>query len=561
MNRPRLKIGVLIVSIMVFGFVRVHAQNYQHGEEELSIYNQAITLKENKEFSKADSTLNLLPINQFEQNHSKISLDIMLLKGRLKLLLYQTDSSIFYYRNALKKYEYDADKEGINSTHRVLVAPFMRLGQYDSAFYYINQCIKHDSINSPNDKYLKSLKTKAEIHLAIGNTEAGLNYLMHSLDLSIKGENKNLQAILLLRIGRVYMNVEEFSTAETYMDQALSIYNPLQDSVEIALVNYRKTILYLKWNKLIKATESNSTALSYCTKEQNQGLFGQLVMHKAELLLKNEDFEKAKSKSDEAYLIYKNNHQKSELAKVYLFWSELYQKTHDYNKSIQWIDSALALTNFFHDPLIRINIYHQKALISKLNGDENDYNKYNNLYSNIKDSVVGIKSLRAVLDREMDLAIVQSEKELAELNKALENVESDSKRSKIFYAIIILSSLLIFSLILTVRKKRSRIKLEEKEKNEEQLAAELKKKQAILKEIEATGQVPKQVLPAHFEKLSTREKEVFDLLVDGLSDKEISEKLYISLATVRTHVRHIYEKFHIKSRMEAKDISLKYRVL
>ena len=51
--------------------------------------------------------------------------------------------------------------------------------------------------------------------------------------------------------------------------------------------------------------------------------------------------------------------------------------------------------------------------------------------------------------------------------------------------------------------------------------------------------------------LSPRESEVLDLLAKGYLYKEISEKLGLSFSTVRTHVRHIYEKLHVRSRTEA----------
>jgi DNA-binding NarL/FixJ family response regulator len=51
--------------------------------------------------------------------------------------------------------------------------------------------------------------------------------------------------------------------------------------------------------------------------------------------------------------------------------------------------------------------------------------------------------------------------------------------------------------------------------------------------------------------LSPRELEVLELLAKGYLYKEISEKLDISFSTVRTHVRHIYEKLHVRSRTEA----------
>lgn len=51
--------------------------------------------------------------------------------------------------------------------------------------------------------------------------------------------------------------------------------------------------------------------------------------------------------------------------------------------------------------------------------------------------------------------------------------------------------------------------------------------------------------------LSAREKEVLRLMVDGASNKEISEKLIISISTVRTHVEHILEKLAVTGRTQA----------
>jgi len=52
-------------------------------------------------------------------------------------------------------------------------------------------------------------------------------------------------------------------------------------------------------------------------------------------------------------------------------------------------------------------------------------------------------------------------------------------------------------------------------------------------------------------QLSPREREVLDLLALGLPDKEIASKLCISLTTVRFHLKHIYDKLHVRSRIEA----------
>ena len=51
--------------------------------------------------------------------------------------------------------------------------------------------------------------------------------------------------------------------------------------------------------------------------------------------------------------------------------------------------------------------------------------------------------------------------------------------------------------------------------------------------------------------LTQREKEILKLLARGLRYKEIATELTISIDTVRTHTRHIYEKLQVQSRIEA----------
>ncbi|MGN6249423.1 MAG: response regulator [Ginsengibacter sp.] len=52
-------------------------------------------------------------------------------------------------------------------------------------------------------------------------------------------------------------------------------------------------------------------------------------------------------------------------------------------------------------------------------------------------------------------------------------------------------------------------------------------------------------------QLTTRETEILHSLVDGMSYKKLAEKYFISISTVRTHIRHIYEKLHVNSKSQA----------
>jgi LuxR family transcriptional regulator, maltose regulon positive regulatory protein len=60
-----------------------------------------------------------------------------------------------------------------------------------------------------------------------------------------------------------------------------------------------------------------------------------------------------------------------------------------------------------------------------------------------------------------------------------------------------------------------------------------------------------------FDRLSRREQEVYELLVAGLTNKEIGQALFISDVTAKAHVRHILRKLGVRSRTEAVGLSVK----
>jgi DNA-binding NarL/FixJ family response regulator len=51
--------------------------------------------------------------------------------------------------------------------------------------------------------------------------------------------------------------------------------------------------------------------------------------------------------------------------------------------------------------------------------------------------------------------------------------------------------------------------------------------------------------------LSSREQEILELLSEGLLNKEIADRLSISYHTVKVHLKHVYDKLHVRSRAEA----------
>jgi two-component system nitrate/nitrite response regulator NarL len=65
---------------------------------------------------------------------------------------------------------------------------------------------------------------------------------------------------------------------------------------------------------------------------------------------------------------------------------------------------------------------------------------------------------------------------------------------------------------------------------------------------EVDGQEPAQVLEAV--RMTPREREVIDLIGEGLSNKEIAQRLNIATHTVKSHVRNVMEKLALHTRLQ-----------
>lgn len=68
----------------------------------------------------------------------------------------------------------------------------------------------------------------------------------------------------------------------------------------------------------------------------------------------------------------------------------------------------------------------------------------------------------------------------------------------------------------------------------------------VVQEFRQTGKSSKEM-----ENLTDREMEVLSYVAKGYQDKAIAEKLFISSETVRSHVRNMYQKLHVRSRTQA----------
>jgi DNA-binding NarL/FixJ family response regulator len=90
---------------------------------------------------------------------------------------------------------------------------------------------------------------------------------------------------------------------------------------------------------------------------------------------------------------------------------------------------------------------------------------------------------------------------------------------------------------------------------------------AIEKVAAGEGYIDPALMPAFLpgrdrdEMLTAREREILQLLADGMSNSDVASKLFISAETVKSHVRHILTKLEADTRTQAVAIALREAII
>jgi DNA-binding NarL/FixJ family response regulator len=90
---------------------------------------------------------------------------------------------------------------------------------------------------------------------------------------------------------------------------------------------------------------------------------------------------------------------------------------------------------------------------------------------------------------------------------------------------------------------------------------------AIEKVAGGEGYIDPALMPAFLpgrdrdEMLTAREREILQLLADGMSNSDVASKLFISQETVKSHVRHILTKLEADTRTQAVAIALREAII
>jgi len=84
------------------------------------------------------------------------------------------------------------------------------------------------------------------------------------------------------------------------------------------------------------------------------------------------------------------------------------------------------------------------------------------------------------------------------------------------------------------------------------IAVDKSKIKALSKQIELRPHVNHEDFGTLLLELTSRQREVYDLIISGRTNKEIMAELFIEQSTLKSHINQVYKKLNIKNRKELK---------
>ena len=523
------------------------------------------TLKADLE-TKEDAKVRLYELLSLEDENYKLAV----ISNALGLQFQRGNKldSAFYCHNKALGYALrvnDNNQEIGVSYNKIGIIYYYR-GELDSAIIYFEKSIPYYQE--------KSLKANSYNNLAIMNKYnsspdiAIKNYLLaHDIYKNIKDTIK--QVYVLNNIGALYNDLTSFDKAKEYLNKGILLAKQSnnKDGEINGKANLGKT--YTDTKNYNKAIELLNEGIAYYEEIKDYRF---LIINKNNLASCYDE----QGKKEAALKLYieilelgeQTGIENSKEA-ILINIGASYQELGDYKKALRYTRQALDFSKDNSLVLRYEPIYKSLSLIyqSMNNMDSSLY--YKNLQIALRDSLDN-------LEREKKMMELEAKHQNKELNSDLQLTQSeldDTEKRRVLisksltYSLIIILITVFGVVIFYNRYKKKKLLSEEltvtNQKNRtdiQSLESTLGTKNEEIENLNLLKEKGKEPYPKDLDVLTEREQDVLLGVQEGLKDQEIADKLFISIATVRTHLRKAYSKIDARNRAEAIQFISKFEI-
>lgn len=417
----------------------------------------------------------------------------------------------------------------------------------DTSIYIIDQLFH--KIQGKQDRF----RGKAYLIYGIansfkGNYDISTEYLFKSIQEAEKYKDGELIIDGFNNIGINYLYLEDYDQSGKFFKKVKALASETKDSLRLGHVLTNLGMIEGYQNRYLEELSYyDQAARIFLAIDEFEGL-GNIILNTGTVYTALEKLNKADIYYDSAIALFDSLGYYSGVQNALLSKAEnsLYRgRTEEAEVIANEALSIAQLYNFFHD---EVYTYELLTEIAKKNGDFSKAFNYQKAFYELNEEIFNTERTRQIDELNLKYETVEREKEIIQANAVI------NRKARFQMFLILLSSVIILSALIIIYIQRQKNKL-----NERALRAELSKLRLEIKSLigkyEGTLEISlvelnqKLVTP-----LSEREFDVFKQIFSQKTNSEIAEELFVSINTVKTHLKNLYNKLGVSNRKEALEV-------
>lgn len=423
------------------------------------------------------------------------------------------DSALIYGNKALQVFEDLKDEINVSYAHNNLATTYYKLGDYPEALEHYLESLSIKERLKDDSEIASTLANIALVYKKQNNYQKAMEFNYRSVPYAKKTNNTFGLSITYSNMGTLHRRLNNHDSALFYLDKSEKLSVQINDLLGIALVQINKGDVFFSqktFSKALKYYEHGLASLEKLNGSQQYLLIVHHNLSKTHSILSN--FENA-----------------------IIHGLIAFEMANDINSN-PWIQE------------VAFNLYEifkaQKRTVKAL--------EYYELSSQYKDSLFNEQKLKEINLLETNFEIEKRERqiELLTAQNELTSLSLSKKKREHFFTVVIIVLILIFGLFsFWIISNRSKLKQQLLMTEIDQLRVQLK---GVLEGNSDSIGLDKNKLNDILDQgLSEREFEILNYAVSDLNNKQIAEKVFVSVNTVKFHLKNIYEKLGVHNRKEA----------
>jgi len=495
-NKKDLNIDSLYIStsllkddtIKVNQLLTIYKLSIRHRPIRIDILNKAFTLSKELEYNTGIAKCLMNKGLDYRYKHQYIK-------------------SIIHHKQALEYFEKSWDvKSRIKNLNSLGVA-YRRINVEDEAIKYYFEALKLSEKEEHTKSIAIAMNGIGNAYIILKNYDYAIKYFKLSLSLEERAKSIRGTGYDYSNLGEAYMYKEQYDSSFFYHNKALEVANKLNIENDKAIIYSSIAQMYQYKGDTELALKYYLDAIPILKKQKSKRLLSFSLINVGKIYIKEGDLSKAEKYTKEGLNISKEIGTKDNTVLGFEALSNIYEIKHDFEKAL---------------------------------------NEYKNMVI-YRDSIFDMKSNYNIAALEIKFDSKKKDDKIEKLS--LQSKIQESRNLNLLLIIIFVSVLAVFFILYNrIRIKNQNLEIVDmRHKIEKYLTQISKLENGDNKEHSDI----KHKIDIEEYGLSTRELEVLSLISKGYKNQEIADKMFVSLSTIKTHTKNIFDKLNVRNRIEA----------